>query len=784
MTGCSVHRRGALAAASACSVLALAACGGGGGSGGGEVISTPAPPATTSVPTPTPTPTPTPVATNFDTREYRNSDGKAQHNAISAWQQGYSGKGVAIGIVDSGIDPKNPEFAGRISGASRDVAGTRGVGDSDGHGTSVAIVAAAARDDSGVMGMAYEATIIAMRADDPGSCAGADGCQFSDSDIAKGVDAAVAAGARVVNLSLGGSTPSRGMADAVARAGRAGVVVIISAGNDGESTEAGIDPSNPDPFASNLRAAAPDNVIIVGSVGEKDAFSSFSNRAGRDAPYFIAARGEGVCCEYENGALKTVTENGKQYVYTLFGTSFSAPQVAGAAALLAQAFPNLTGGQIVRLLLDSARDAGDPGMDATYGRGVLDIARAFQPRGATALAGTTTQVVVGDGTGITGTAMGDAVRRASVPTVVTDSYGRAYGMDLAGGLARAQVQPRLYGAIAAQGAGLTVSAGRASLAFTVAPGTVQAAAPVPLRLDADNVDRARLLAARIGATIAPKTAFVFGIREGARGLEAGLAGHNRPAFLVAGEGSDELGFASARDGAVAIRHGFGKAGLTLSAETGKVSTDRAAALPRLADDRGDFARYGARFDWSGKAVTLAGGASWLAEDATVLGARLARGFGGGADTLFLDAAAAWRPVPGWSLSADYRRGFTRAEAGGLVAAGSQFSSSAWSVDVARRGFVAANDTLGLRLSQPLRVESGGLGLAVPIGYDYATQSATMGTRLLSLTPSGREMTGELRWFLPLAGGDISTSVFYRKDPGHIADLPDDKGAALRWQAKF
>lgn len=783
MTGRWVYRRGAFAAASACSVLALTACGGG-SSGGGDVISTPAPPATTSVPTPTPTPTPTPVATNFDTREYRNSDGKAQHNAITAWQQGYSGKGVAIGIVDSGIDPNNPEFAGRISSASRDVAGTRGVGDSDGHGTSVAIVAAAARDDSGVMGMAYEATIIAMRADDPGTCAEADGCQFSDSDIARGVDAAVAAGARVVNLSLGGSTPTRGMADAVARAGQAGAVVVISAGNDGQSTEAGIDPANPDPFASNLRAAAPDNVIIVGSVGENDAFSGFSNRAGRDAPYFIAARGEGVCCEYENGVLKTVTENGKQYVYTLYGTSFSAPQVAGAAALLAQAFPNLTGAQIVRLLLGSARDAGDPGIDAIYGRGVLDIARAFQPQGATSLAGTATEVTLGDGTGITGTAMGDAVRRASVPTVVTDGYGRAYGMDLAGGLARAQVQPRLYGAIAAQGEGLAIKAGRASLAFTVAPGTVQAEAPVPLRLDAEHVDRARLLAARIGAAIAPQTAFVFGLREGARGLEAGLAGHDRPAFLVAGEGVDELGFAAGRDGAVALRHGFGKAGVTVSAETGTVFTDRMAAVPRLADDRGDFARYGARFDWSGKAVTLAGGASWLAEDATILGARLARGFGGGADTLFLDAAAAWRPAPGWSLSADYRRGFTRAEAGGIVAAGSQFQSSAWSVDVARRGFLGANDTLGLRLSQPLRVASGGLALAVPVGYDYATQSAQMGARLLSLSPSGRELTGEVRWHAPLARGDVSASLFYRKDPGHIADLPDDKGAALRWQTKF
>src|SRR5205085_10083281 len=110
-------------------------------------------------------------------------------NAIAAYNAGSTGKGVKIGVIDSGINPSLPEFAGRIDPASGDVAGSRGVSDEDGHGTAVSAVAAAARNSSGSMGVAFDATIVSERADEPGSCAttGTDGgCKFLDSDIAAG----------------------------------------------------------------------------------------------------------------------------------------------------------------------------------------------------------------------------------------------------------------------------------------------------------------------------------------------------------------------------------------------------------------------------------------------------------------------------------------------------------------------------------------------------------------------------------------------------------------------
>ena len=68
-------------------------------------------------------------------------------------------------------------------------------------------------------------------------------------------------------------------------------------------------------------------------------------------------------------------------VVTYSGTSFSTPAISGAAALIAQAKPNLTGAQIVSLLLNNAYDAGPPGRDEMYGNGMLDIGRAFAALG-------------------------------------------------------------------------------------------------------------------------------------------------------------------------------------------------------------------------------------------------------------------------------------------------------------------------------------------------------------------------------------------------------------------
>src|SRR5689334_17556041 len=98
--------------------FALSACGG----AGGGVSSTPTP--------------------SFDTAEYRASSAAVAASAISAYNAGATGKGVKIGIIDTGVNSSLGEFSGKLDAGSVDIAGGRGMGDEDGHGTMVSAIAA------------------------------------------------------------------------------------------------------------------------------------------------------------------------------------------------------------------------------------------------------------------------------------------------------------------------------------------------------------------------------------------------------------------------------------------------------------------------------------------------------------------------------------------------------------------------------------------------------------------------------------------------------------------
>ena len=200
-----------------CSRSASSACGGGGGGG-----VTPIPPAPAS-PTPTPTPTPTPDA-HSDTRHRPRrrrrlrptttrpsisaSNYAVAANAIAAYNAGATGKGVKIGIVDSGINPSLAEFAGRIDPASGDVAGNRGVSDEGGHGTAVSRGRRRGAQQLGHDGRRLQRDDRQRaRRRRRAAARPTDGCSFFDPAIAAGIDAARMAGAKVINLSLGGSAP-------------------------------------------------------------------------------------------------------------------------------------------------------------------------------------------------------------------------------------------------------------------------------------------------------------------------------------------------------------------------------------------------------------------------------------------------------------------------------------------------------------------------------------------------------------------------------------------------
>jgi hypothetical protein len=705
---------------------------------------------------------------------------------------------VTLAIVDTGIDVDSPEFAGRISSASADVAGSRGIDAQDDHGTMVALVAAAARNDTGIVGIAFDATLQVLRADSPGTCATEmagnpdSGCKFSDNAIATGINRAVAAGARVVNLSIGGSPVNRTLAQAIGAAAAAGVVVVVSAGNAGDSTDPADNPNEVDPFAATARAAGSGNVILAGSVNASGALSAFSNRAGSNAADYLAALGERVCCAYENGVLKITTNaSGQRFVTLVSGTSFAAPQISGAVALLAQAFPNLSGQQIVDLLLRTARDAGAAGTDPVYGRGILDLANAFAPQGTTSLAGTGAALPLDGEVFVAGAAMGDAPA-ALGGAVILDGYGRAFAADFADAVRHAQPTPRLLGALSGRAQQFIAVGDAASIAVSIdGRGRVLGWAE-PLRLAAWDATAARLLAGSVTARIAPDKQIGFAMGEDAEGLAMRLRGARSPAFFIAGAPGQDAGAAPVQAASFAYRQVLGVLGVTLSGERGRAwaeplraNGDRRPMRNRDAAQRLALA-LDRHFGGARAGLDTSLGVSWLHEERTILGGRLhsALAGGGGADSLFLDARARWSLAPDWRLGVSWRSGWTSVSSAGQVAAGSRLRSQAFAFDLERRGVFAAGDSLAFRLAQPLRVTGGALRLSLPVDYDYATGRARFATRTVSLVPRGRELIGELAWRGPLWGGQAAASAFYRQDPGHVAALPEVIGVAVQWSAGF
>ena len=680
-------------------------------------------------------------------------------------------------MIDSGINPSLAEFAGRIDPASRDVAGSRPLSDEDGHGTAVTATAAGARNDLQNVGVAFDATILSFRADSPGSCANTApdaGCEFFDGAIAQGIDAARLAGAKVINMSLGGSAPGSQLLSAMQRAVNAGIILVISAGNDGEDATKG---ANADSFALVPAQQFPGQVIIAGSIGvpidpanpgagtDLNQLSTFSNRAGTGANFYLTALGYRV---------RTIDHTGAGFLYS--GTSFSAPIISGAVALVAQAFPNLTAAQIVDLLFRTADDLGAAGVDAIYGRGRLNLTRAFQPVGTTSLAGTTVKVTDTTTSGGMPEAAGDAGKKGGLGAIILDGYSRAFSIDLARGLRQAAARQPLERALSGKVRGSSVDAGPLSISMSVAqrPGVPGMIDVSRFGIGPDDARRSRLIAGSAIARLDRKTKAAFGFAQGAKSLERQLTGAEAGAFLIARDISGDPGFQASRGTSMAMRRDLGFAGLTVATEQGKVwqevRTSATGAPYRWSSVTLDR-RFGAR-TWVSASV------SRLEEHDTLLGGQLGSVYGGsGSSSIFLDLEARRALGAGWSATASARRGWT-----GF--AGGQFQSGAYAFDLAKLGVMRADDRIGLRLSQPLRIERGGIAMLLPTAYDYATLSETNTVSRLSFTPSGREVDAELSYSTLLGKGWLGTNLFMRRQPGHIATADADVGAAICYSLDF
>ncbi len=259
------------------------------------------------------------------------------------WQEGLSGEGVRIAVIDTGVDASHPDVAGRVA-AQVDYTG-EGDGDANGHGTHCASIALgnAAASVGTYCGVAPGATLLAAKV----LKAGGSGMM---SDVMAGVEWAVDQGAQVISLSLGGPGPSSGedaLSDTCDAAVDLGVIVCVAAGNDG-----------PRQYSVGSPGAAR-KAITVGACTDNDTIATFSSRGptgdGRVKPDVVLPGVDIVAARAAGTAMGTVVN---QFYTSASGTSMATPHAAGVCALLLQAEPHLKPEQVKSRLMATAADVG------------------------------------------------------------------------------------------------------------------------------------------------------------------------------------------------------------------------------------------------------------------------------------------------------------------------------------------------------------------------------------------------------------------------------------------
>ncbi len=304
--------------------------------------------------------------------EPTDADSMPQIGAPPAWDAGYTGEGVTVAVLDSGVDPTHPDLDQSIV-ASRDFTGSGDVTDPSGHGTHVASIVAGSGEASGGVnrGVAPGAELLAGRV-----LGGGSGVDFESTVIA-GMEWAAAEGADIVNMSL--SVGVTDGTDPVATAvneltAQYDTLFVAAAGNYHD-------------HGSVRSPGTADAALSVGAVDENDATAVFSSRGPRVGDGAIkpdvTAPGVGVVAARAAG-----TNMGSaidEWYTSEHGTSMAAPHVAGAAAVLKSAHPEWGAEELKAHLMGSAQPAPtgttvwDEGAGRVWIPGALDLPVTAQP---------------------------------------------------------------------------------------------------------------------------------------------------------------------------------------------------------------------------------------------------------------------------------------------------------------------------------------------------------------------------------------------------------------------
>ena len=728
---------------------------------------------------------------------------------------------VKVGIIDTGIDATHPDLDYNVRGlvtCTTTNGCTMGSRDNDnyGHGTTVAGIIAARRNNVGMVGIAPNVKLYGAAAIGITNGSDQDAVKFFSDNGIKVINASYGISSGVYEYPIVSATKgyrfspvsatqlrsyitaagkTTNFVEAVNNAVSKGVIFVFAAGNasmDQVNVLAGL----PYYFRGNISSKPSGystvnpknydwskNWVAAVSVNSSNQLSSFSNACGVAKDYCLAAPGENIYSTKAGGGYTTasITE----------GTSFSAPSITGSIAALLGAFPQLKSTDALQILFDTATDLGAPGVDAIYGHGLVNLDKATSPSDsgwklATATLGVTTMQSFDASRVNLSSSFGDALSKSKTSLMFVDSYNKDYTISLADLTNNAKTTSDISQRLSGMGESIfdnniTTPSG-AKVGFSMR-GNREDEPKIAGENSDSKLDKMMLSYDVNGKDVQQTTKLAYGMNPNDVSGFSAFSDSKFESSIVSGAFKNPyLGLTN--NAKLASTDFKGK---HLNLKTTMFTGDVGSYENNFNNDKPIKGAY-SELGYANNGMNLSVGFGTNRESKSFLGADGSGAFnlGNTTDTYYGTAAMKYSVNNKLSFLANYNYGVTNLSdtKNSIFKNVSNLKTDSFAVGAEYKGLAYKDDSVLFAVSQPMRVENGKANLMLPMDI-LADNEVIYQNRTLSLAPQGRELDMEAYYSVNTdEDSNLKLGSVLRLEPNNMKDAQNEGIFMAKYGMKF